>query len=165
MPPKMRLFPSVLAAPCWVWVQNEAPGYQTSSLHRPPGRWEPVMFRRPSSPKREKKTLEASVDLKRPLLQLWKLDVAAPCAGCAPGLRRSRWWQIGSGRASAGHGSPCGSGSAENADPPPDDGGEPTHLHCSQRTSYHHRPRSPAEVTATCTSPGHQSLQRREETN
>lgn len=50
-PPETRLVPSVLAVPCWVWMQNELPGYQTPSLHRPPRRWELATSRRPSSPK------------------------------------------------------------------------------------------------------------------
>lgn len=158
----MRLVPSVLAVPCWVWTQNEPPGCQTSSLHRPPHRWELGMFRRPSSPEGRAKHVKLKMDLKRRLIRLRSFDVTAPCAGCAPGWRHSRWWQTGSARASAGLGSPCGCGSAESADPRPGDGAEPTRLRCYRRTSSHHGLRRQAEATARCTSPGHQSLQKRE---
>lgn len=96
----------------------------------------------------------------------------SPCVGCAPGWRRSRWWQTGSGHAAAAHGSPCGSGSAVSGDPRPDAGERlthpPFHKHlcycCScQRTSCHHpHPHSPVDATVMCTSPGHQTLKERE---
>lgn len=89
---------------------------------------------------------------------------------CAPGWRRSRWWWTVSAHAAANRGSLCGSGSAVSGGPPPGAEGTMTlHQFCKRHrdrcccTSFHRpRPRSPAGATATCTSPGRQTLQENE---
>ncbi len=172
MPPVMRLVPSALAVPCWVWTLSASSGCQTSSLHPLPHRWGLVMSQRPSLPKRtmQKNFMKVIImyknEPKRSASDVLQLsNVFKPCVGFAPDWRRSRWCWTGSEHAAAAHGSPCGSGSAGSEDPGPD-GGEmlthrPFHKHLCYRRSARCTsccPRSPVDGTGTCTSPDHQTL-------